>query len=230
MEKNTTKTTLVERICGLIRRDIITNQLKPGKKINIRELCDRYEASETPVRLALTRLISENIIEYQPRQGMRVKTLNINTCEETFDLRQMLECYYIPNIILTLSANKTLQEAFQQNVQSNLEIAQKLTNDSPLDDYLKNYEYDIQFHYLLVRSSGNKTLVDLYQSLNPFQYTNYVYQKQSLERILTGIYEHQTILRAMLDGNEEQAIQAVKDHLTNSKRVIISILKIEHIL
>ena len=161
---------------------------------------------------------------------MRVKSLNINLCEETFDLREMLECYYIPNVIMTLNVNEAMRMAFQKNVQENLEVVQKLTPDSPLDDYLKNYEYDIEFHHLLIKCSGNKLLMDVYQYLNPFLYINYVYSKQSQERLLTGIHEHGDILQALLDGDESRAKEAVKVHLANAKRVIISILKIEHIL
>ena len=42
MERSPAKITLAESIYERIRRDIITNQLKPGEKINIRELCARY--------------------------------------------------------------------------------------------------------------------------------------------------------------------------------------------
>lgn len=230
MERSTSKITLAESVYERIRRDIITNQLKPGEKINIRELSTRYEASETPIRLALNRLGSENIIEHFPRQGMRVKSLNINLCEETFDLRLMLESYYISNVIMTLNTNEAMRLALRRNVEDNLEIVHRLTPDSPLDDYLVNYEYDIGFHHLLIKCSGNKLLMDLYQFLNPFLYINYVYNKQSKERLLTGIQEHQEIMEHLLNGNEEGARQSLTTHLANSKRVIISILKIDSIL
>lgn len=232
MERPTSKSkiTLAESVYERIRRDIITNQLKPGEKINIRELSARYEASETPIRLALNRLASENIIEHFPRHGMRVKSLNINLCEETFDLRLMLESYYLSNVIMTLNTNEAMRLALRRNVEDNLEIVHRLTPDSPLDDYLVNYEYDIGFHHLLIKCSGNKLLMDLYQFLNPFLYINYVYNKQSKERLLTGIQEHQEIMEHLLNGNEEGARQALTTHLANSKRVIISILKIDNIL
>lgn len=230
MERSTSKITLAESVYERIRRDIITNQLKPGEKINIRELSTRYEASETPIRLALNRLASESIIEHFPRQGMRVKSLNINLCEETFDLRLMLESYYISNVIMTLNTNEAMRLALRRNVEDNLEIVHRLTPDSPLDDYLVNYEYDIGFHHLLIKCSGNKLLMGLYQFLNPFLYINYVYNKQSKERLLTGIQEHQEIMEHLLNGNEEGARQSLTTHLANSKRVIISILKIDSIL
>ena len=111
-----------------------------------------------------------------------------------------------------------------------MEMVLRLTPDSPIDDYLENYEYDTQFHYLLIKCAGNKLLMDLYRFLNPFLYINYVYSKQSQERLLAGIQEHEAILHALLSGSEERARAAVKTHLDNAKRVIVSILKIDHIL
>jgi len=230
MEKTPAKATLSERVYERIRRDIITGQLKAGSTVNIQQLCQRYEVSEMPVRLALNRLTSENIIEHSPRQRMRVKELNINLCEETFDLRLLLESYCLPNVIMTLSSNESMRLAFQKNVTENLEIVQRLGADATIDDYLINYDFDMEFHLMLMKCSGNQLLVDLYQYLNPFLYVNYVYSKQSKERLLTGIREHEKILRCMLDGDRERARQALETHLSNSKQVIISILKIDSIL
>lgn len=230
MEKVPTKATLSERVYEGIRRDIITGRLKAGSTVNIPQLCERFETSETPVRLALNRLALENIIEYSPRQRMRVKELNINLCEETFDLRLLLECYCLPNVIMTLSTNESMRLAFQKNVTENLEVVQRLGPDATIDDYLINYDYDMEFHQMLIKCAGNQLLVNLYQYLNPFLYVNYVYSKQSKERLLTGIREHEKILHSLLEGDERQAHQALSTHLVNSKQVIISILKIESIL
>ena len=230
MEKTPAKVTLSERVYEYIRRDIITGYLKAGAAINIQQLCERYEVSEMPVRLALNRLVSENIVEHSPRQRMRVKELNINLCEETFDLRLLLECYCLPNVITTLSTNESMRLAFQKNVTENLKVVQRLGPDSTIEDYLINYDYDMEFHQLLVKCAGNQLLVNLYQYLNPFLYVNYVYSKQSRERLLTGIQEHEKILRCLLEEDGAKARQALENHLTNSKQVIVSILKIDSIL
>ena len=230
MEKVPTKETLSERVCQCIRRDIITGHLKAGSTINIQHLCDRYETSETPIRLALNRLATENIVEHSPRQRVRVKELNINLCEETFDLRMLLECYCIPYVIMTLGTNESIRLRFQKNVVENLEVVQRLGPDDTIDDYLINYDYDMEFHQMLIKCAGNQLLVNLYEYLNPFLYVNYVFNKQSKERLLNGIQEHERLLRCLLEGDEEQARQALTTHLLNSKQVIISILKIDSIL
>lgn len=230
MENTPTKATLSERVYERIRGDIITGRLKAGSTINIRQLCERYEVSEMPVRLALNRLVSENIIEHSPRQRMRVKGLNIGLCEETFDLRMVLEGYCIPKVIMALNTNESMRLALQKNVAENLEAVQRLGPEATIDDYLINYNYDIAFHQMLVKCAGNQLLVDLYQYLNPFLYINYVYSKQSTERLLTGIREHESILRCLLEGDEARAHQELMSHLTNSKQIIISILKIDTLL
>ena len=114
---------------------------------------------------------------------MRVKSLNINLCEG--DLRPAAHAGELLslNVIMTLNTNEAMRLALRRNVEDNLEIVHRLTPDSPLDDYLVNYEYDIGFHHLLIKCSGNKLLMDLYQFLNPFLYINYVYNKQSKERL-----------------------------------------------
>ena len=159
-----------------------------------------------------------------------MKELNINLCEETFNLRILLECYCIPNIIMTLSTNESMRLSFQKNVTENLEVVRRLGPDATIDDYLINYDYDMEFHQMLIKCAGNQLLVNLYQYLNPFLYVNYVFSKQSRERLLNGIQEHERILRCLLAGEEEQARQALTTHLVNSKQVIISILKIDNIL
>lgn len=87
----------------------------------------------------------------------------------------------------------------------------RLTPDSPLDDYLVNYEYDIGFHHLLIKCSGNKLLMDLYQFLNPFLYINYVYNKQSKEQAAHRVQEHQEIMEASAQ-RERGGGPSVPDH------------------
>jgi DNA-binding GntR family transcriptional regulator len=225
-----TKATLVDSITERIRKDITMHELEPGDKINLKELSEKYGASETPVRLALNRLITENVIENFPRLGMRIKPLNPNNASETFDLRLMMELYYTKEIIASFKLNSSLKDKILQNVEDHLETIQTLTPDSPVDAYLKNYNYDKEFHNLYLKGSGNEMLLDLYHHINPFLYINYIYRRQSQERIIEGVMEHREILNAILAGDEELLRKKITSHIENSKKSITMILKIENIV
>ena len=80
------KETLVDIICRNIRRDIIVGELIPGEKLMAKDLAEKYGTSETPVKLALNRMISEEVVENYPRQGMVIKPMTLSDAEEIFDL------------------------------------------------------------------------------------------------------------------------------------------------
>ncbi|MGV8149847.1 MAG: GntR family transcriptional regulator [Alkaliphilus sp.] len=93
------KQTLVDKVCENIRIDIIKQDLKPGDKIDIKSLSDKYGVSATPLKMALNRLVSENIIQNFPRQGMYIKTIKPEEINEIFEVRQMMDLYYARDII-----------------------------------------------------------------------------------------------------------------------------------
>ena len=85
---------MVDTICRNIRRDIIAHELRPGQKINVKELAARYGTSETPVKIALNRLLSEQIVENFPRHGLKIKSIDEEEAKEIFSLRLMMDLYY----------------------------------------------------------------------------------------------------------------------------------------
>ncbi|WP_094551620.1 GntR family transcriptional regulator [Petroclostridium xylanilyticum] len=227
MDKHTSKATLIDTIYHNIKRDIAQRILEPGEKINIKKLSERYGASETPIKQALNRLISENLIENIPRKGMKVKTLQPDEIDEIFDMRLMLDLFYTKEIITTVNNNDSLREQLEKNVKEHLEIVSK---PMPIDAYIINYEYDKIFHELYLKSSGSKKIVEIFHNLNPYMYTNYFFRKQSPDRDVAGVKEHEAILNAILSQDEQALKEAVTTHILNSKRTVGLILKVDRML
>lgn len=224
------KATLSDIICQSIKKDITQQILRPGDRINVRELAQRYGTSETPVKLALNRLISEKIIVNFPRQGMQVRTIQPDEVEEIFDMRLMLDLYYTQKIITAVNYNDRLRQALQTNVQEHMALIQTLTPESPVEEYIKNYEYDTQFHELYLKCSGCQKIVDIYHYISPFQYSNYIFHRQSKNKDITGVKEHEMILQAILDEDEQGLRQALTTHMLNAKHAVGLILKVDQIL
>lgn len=223
-----TKETLVDTICKSIRKDIITQHLVPGQKINVAALAERYGTSETPVKLALNRLISERIIENYPRKGMRVHTLNPNEANEIFDVRLMIDLYYTQEIIDAVSVNSKLKDELLRNVEEHFNLVSGDINDS--NDYVKNYNYDYKFHELYLKSSGNSKVVELFKSTNPFIYSNYLFGRQSKEKDIAGVMEHRQILDAILNKDEELLRKNLRLHMENAKKAVCLILKVNQMI
>ena len=73
-----TKETMVDTICRNIRRDIIAHELKPGQKINVKELEHRYgtEARFFGKDSLKNRLLSGADRGEFPRHGMKIKSID----------------------------------------------------------------------------------------------------------------------------------------------------------
>lgn len=64
--------TLKESVADQLRRDIVSGALPPGMIIRDLELAERYAASTSPVREALTLLTAEGLIEMPPNRPKQV--------------------------------------------------------------------------------------------------------------------------------------------------------------
>ena len=79
------------RIRATLRGDILTGKLRPGTKVNIEDLADRYETSHIPIREALIGLVSEGLVKREERRGFFVAAFTTEVLEELIKTRCWLE-------------------------------------------------------------------------------------------------------------------------------------------
>ncbi|MCI6012091.1 MAG: GntR family transcriptional regulator [Firmicutes bacterium] len=224
------KETMVETICKEIRRDIIAHELIPGQKINVKELAKRYGASETPVKQALNQLAAEQIVENFPRHGMKIKSIDSEEAREIFQLRLMMDTWYTKEIIEAVRINKELRDALEKNVEEHFQIMSRYEKDRSVENYIEYYLQDDRFHELYLICSGNRKMVELYHSINPFIYSNYIFRKQSVEKNYAGLEEHKQIIQAIFDEDEERLKKCLKTHIDNALQAFEIIIKTDKML
>jgi len=74
-----------------LKSQIIDFTLKPGQKLQDRQLGSQFGVSRTPVREALNRLVQEGFVKQIPGQGYFVKEITIKEIEHLYDIREALE-------------------------------------------------------------------------------------------------------------------------------------------
>ena len=99
------KTTLTDKIYQDIKDDILTKVFQPGEKLNIKELAREYQVSDTPVKQALQRLAEEKLVVNTPNKGMSVRALTPHELQDIFDMRLMMDTFFVKDIVTTLNYN-----------------------------------------------------------------------------------------------------------------------------
>lgn len=213
------KKRLVDQIYEVLKKEIINGNIKQGSRINIKKFSEEFGISESPVRSAVNRLVSEGFVQVLPRRGYFAIQLNEKNLEEIHDVRIMLELYAINKCVV----NKENRERFEKMY----EALKKLSQESKAKKRLqKSLELDKFFHLEIIRDCENSRVQEFF-----FQIYDFIQLCQSLKDLNEQevVQEHLAILKSLLEGSKEEAKKKLILHLENAKKRNIETLRRERL-
>lgn len=225
--KSEEKMTLTDKIYQDIKKDISSQKIMPGEKINIKELSRKYDVSATPVKQALQRLIDESLVINIPNKGMSVRAPSPQELSEVFDIRIMMDTFFAKDIMLTLKYNQSLRQQLIENLEEQRRFIEKNDSAHKPEEF---FSLDLEFHALYLAASGNQKAVNIFRAMQPFTYTAGSYIRQPIERDMECVEEHQAILHAALASDLDALQKAVTHHLENSKKAIYLIFNVSKVV
>lgn len=84
---------LAEEVAERLRNDILRAEFRPGEKLVIGALSERYGVSHIPVREALKSLESEKLVDYARGSGSVVAETSLEDLFDLYDMRRLLEAH-----------------------------------------------------------------------------------------------------------------------------------------
>jgi len=88
------KSNYVEQLYDLLK-DTIQDEYSGGEKINFKKISDKYNISQTPIREALNRLVSDGIVTNLHHKGYYINNISMKDIEEVWEVRKMIECFLL---------------------------------------------------------------------------------------------------------------------------------------
>lgn len=141
-------------VAEILRQAIWDGRLSPGQRLNEQWISRELSVSRPPLREAIRVLEQEGLVESQPRRGTFVTTLNGDDIMEIYVLRCALE-----GAAAQALAREAADEVFD-DLSAHLDIRQE--PGAPLVDLIA---HDLEFHRKLVRYSGNRRLLSMWEQL-----------------------------------------------------------------
>jgi DNA-binding GntR family transcriptional regulator len=83
--------TLASTVYGQLRRDIVRAAFQPGQKLLLRDLCERYAIGLAPLREALNRLASDELVVQTDQRGFRVAPVSAAELDDLVSTRCRIE-------------------------------------------------------------------------------------------------------------------------------------------
>lgn len=196
--------TITEQIYLVIRNDILQQKRKMGEKLTVKQLQDQLGVSSTPIREALTRLQQDGLIEYQPNVGMRVVTMTKKDLKEVFRMMAEYDC-----IAMRFACESPEREELLRRLAHVQESAAQCLRFGDLERWEElSDEFHLEFYHFC-----NNGRLRLAAEKNRLQFGIFSNAYQQVAENQMDIQEqHDEILRCLMAGEDERAIQMLRKH------------------
>lgn len=212
--------TIAGQIEAQLRHDILHGVLVPGARLNLDNLRSSMGVGLSPLREAVTRLVTEGLIEAEAQRGYTVAPISVANLDEVCALRLELEPYALRKSI----ANGGLE--WEGAVMGALHRVNR-TDRIPRDPVsLANWEAaNNAFHLTLIERCDMPLLIKMYKSLVSMndRYRHIYLKAVAVQRDV--IDEHTAIALAAVERRADDAAALLARHIersTNNLRRLIS--------
>lgn len=193
-----------EQIYGHLREEIITCRLAPNEGISENRICGMFGVSRSPVRIALTRLAEDGLIDIFPQRGSFVAPIRMKQVEESQFARTALE------VALVEVAAEKWTKAHASEAHANL-AAQK--HHARVADAWGFYIDNERFHQLIARAAGLEGVWKTVQGVKMlWDRVGHLANRVPGHRD-DIIAEHEAIVTALDANDHKAAVKAMKLHL-----------------
>ncbi|MFK0033593.1 GntR family transcriptional regulator [Pseudomonas monteilii] len=198
---------LHDTVLDHLRRFVIEGTLKPGIKINERELCEVLGISRTPLREALKVLAMEGLIELRPNRGARVAQMSDVEIRETFELMSGIEAF---------NGQLACERITDSEVQTIRSLHFQMLQAKASDDLSLYFEKNAAIHDAISLAARNETLRKTYLTLNrKIQAVRYSSNRteQKWER---AIHDHEAMIEALEKRDGERLKAILRNHILDA--------------
>jgi DNA-binding GntR family transcriptional regulator len=200
-----------EQVYGILKQAIIACRILPNEPVSENRLCSLFGVSRSPVRIALTRLAEDGLIEIFPQRGSFVAPIKLAQVREAQFARAALEV-----ALLEQAAVHWTQEA-SRAARAEIAIQKRHANAGKAWQFYLDNE---RFHAAFAQSArlagvwttvqSVKTLLDRIGHLaNPVP--------GHMQRIIA---EHTAILDHLDEGDTLKATGAMRSHINSVESTI----------
>jgi DNA-binding GntR family transcriptional regulator len=205
---NIVKNDAAQNIYVKLRNMILNFEMQPNYRLTETELATYFKVSRTPIREALQRLETEELITIRPKQGCFVRTMDLDEFTDYYQVRVSLEILSLETACTNMSDDALLKlcKVWEQDL---------LTDNETKAERIANL--DESFHLSLAEGGGNRALVKLLSDINNRIRIVRRLDFTDQERIKKTYEEHYRILQNLLKRDLQAAKNEMMRHIKKSE-------------
>ncbi|MBI4574463.1 MAG: GntR family transcriptional regulator [candidate division NC10 bacterium] len=199
---------LSELVYRRLRDQILWGAIPPGSILSVRKLSERLGVSPMPVRDALRRLATDELVDVAPRSSTRVARVSPERVKEMFEVRSGLEA---------LAARLAVPHLTAADIAYLEKLPEKLDCAAAANRAEEWHRLNQELHLLIFRKCGNSLLQRMTQDLwerNLRHFTGRAVTQAKFRRRRSK--EHRRIVSGLMRRDPDEVEAAWRDHVWQS--------------
>lgn len=198
-----------EQVAAVLRKAILSNEMKQGDEITLEAIASQLGVSITPVREAFQILAGDGLIKLRPNKGAVVLGVNEKTIRDHYETRAILESEAVARVCRNGADISDIVSAYEQSFEA-------LANNDA-----KSYSnFNQAFHMAIWTAAGNEKIKSLLASMWNGLSMGHKVTEENYAKISIG--EHKKILDAIVARDEQQAKNLMNAHIIRSMENILT--------
>ncbi len=197
--------TMGDDVYELMKREILSLEIKPGTMVTEQLICDKYSISRTPSRYVIQRLRDDGLIFSIPYKASYVTLLDFDNIKQLIYMRIAIESRVLKD------AMKSKSEELLHQLDKSLKKQEKLIQgDFTADEF---YELDSEFHAIWFTETDKLIVWGEIQKLL-VHYTRFRMLDIVVVKNFQAIYEeHKMLVEIIKEDRFEEVEEMITKHL-----------------
>ena len=215
-----------ERAYQRLRSEILHGDLMPGERLRAADLQGRFSLGLTPIREALARLSSENLVELETHRGSRVTEASLPELADLMSARRNIERLCLTAAIAHGDA------AWESEIVAAMHLLSRTPLPASVGDRDSATHWEQQhrrFHFALVSACGSDWLLRFWNILadhsERYRKSRLLHHQAAQAEVRDVNAEHTALMHAMLARDAALATSLMDAHLTATENSVASLLK-----
>ena len=197
----------------MIRKEIVVGRISSGTRVTERNISDNLGVSRMVAREAMIGLAKEGLLIKERNKYTKIVEFSKKAISDIFDLRIAIE---------VAAANKCLELGLDifQILKIKSKAIDRLADEKKLNGIENLVRNDIDFHELIIRSSGNQKLIDVWGGLSSqilVLLYKYVINKKGKANEPKLSHNHDEIVEAFMKKDKQNMQNVIAKHITITK-------------
>jgi DNA-binding GntR family transcriptional regulator len=202
-----------------LQADILTGKLQPGLKLRLKDLIEKYDTGNSPLREALNRLSANGMVVREENRGFRVQTASTNELAELTRTRCWLEEIALRESI----ANG--DTAWEERIVLAFHWLARTAENAEDPTFFMSQEWEqhhSEFHLALISACNSNILMDFCAELSQrsFRYRNLAEVVEYRDR--HELEEHRELQQAALGRDADLAVELLHKHYTVTAEILLA--------